>query len=870
MLGKGLDRLVGVVMDHNRIVVVVLLLLTAGIAMGATELNTNPDTDDSDALGDTEVAQKQAYIEDRYAADGRGEEVQLNESERERLARTRSKTVYVHEPGGNVLSKASLLRTLRFQRTLRDDPAVGDLLDGRGRIDGVATLISSRAAGDGNATLDARIDALDETPASEVELLVSETLADESVATAYMPDDYEPGATTAESRRIEVRLAADGDTELAAARPQLQRADQRVYRNARAVTGSDYFTLDSHAFDRASTQQTNNTFQLIVPIALAIILAVLAFVYRDLVDILVGFTGVVVSVLWMFGILGWLQVPANAAIIVGPVLIVGLSVDYGLHVFMRYREQRQAATTERGVASTHDDGIRPSMFRSLRNVAVALALVTVTTAVGFAANLTNDFSAIRGLAVGISVGVVGSFVVFVTLVPALKIGIDGLLERLGLDRSKRPLGDGRVIRPLLLGGVGLARRAAPAVLVLALVVGTVGAGAWFSLDRQGIQQQQGEVAEWKQDLPDPIGWDRPDAYRHSDFVDEAYRSDRFSDYGRSQILVQGPVTDPGTLDQLAAAESQLRESEVFYRAGDRRSIISPLAAIEELAARDERAAARLDKADTDGDGIPDRNLDAVYDALYEVAPEQASNVIERTDGDEYASLRMIVLVKEDATLDERATAMQAAADRIEADSDLTATAVGRGTIVEAESIQTAKSILETLLIALVAVFVMLMIVYRVAEGSASLGAVTVLPIVLVTALLVGSMFLLDIPLTFVTALLVSLVVGLGIDYSIHISDRFAQELDDGADPHAALERAVTGTGGALLGSTLTSAGAFTAILLHPNPQIRSFGTLVVLALTLSFLVSVYVLPSILLLWHRHVRDASAAIESRLPDAVTSD
>jgi len=173
-------------------------------------------------------------------------------------------------------------------------------------------------------------------------------------------------------------------------------------------------------------------------------------------------------------------------------------------------------------------------------------------------------------------------------------------------------------------------------------------------------------------------------------------------------------------------------------------------------------------------------------------------------------------------------------------------------------------------VALVAVFAMLVIVYRLAEGSASLGAVTVLPIALVTAFLIGSMYVLGIPLTVVTALLMSLVVGLGIDYSIHVSDRFARELDRGAGPYGALERAVTGTGGALLGSTLTSAGAFTAILLHPNPQIRSFGTLVVLALTLSFVVCIYVLPSVLVLWYRHVRGWSAAAESRLPDAISSD
>jgi predicted RND superfamily exporter protein len=855
MLGRILDRVVAFVTQHNRLVILILLVLTAGVGLGAGDLNTDPEQD-NDAFGDTEVAQKQAYLAEHYRPDV---ERNISESELRRMARTETKTVYVRDPDGNVLSKSALLRTLQFQQRLQQQPLVGDALE-RGESRGVATLVGQRAAQNSNATVGEQVTALDGLSEEDVERLVGEILSQEMVTQQYMPNDYEPGSTRATSRKMELELRAGQNASVGQAHGTLREASRQVFEHARAVEHPEYFTLDQFAFDKASTKQTNNTFQLIVPFALALILLVLAFVYRDLVDILVGFTGVLVSVLWMFGILGWLQVPANAAIIVGPVLIVGLSVDYGLHVFMRYREQR---------TGDGNSDIRGSMYRSLRSVAVALALVTTTTAVGFAANITNEFSAIRGLAIGISVGVLGSFVIFVTLVPALKISIDGLLERIGLSRTKQPLGEGRFLRPVLLGGVSLARRGAPVVVVVALLVAILGGTAWTGLERKGLQEDQDDVAEWKTQLPDPIGWAEPDAYRHSEFVDETYRSSAWTEYDRSQILVQGPVTDSNTLEQMHAAAERLRESETFYRSDSQQSVISPLAALTLLSERNEQVAAVVRETDTDDNGVPDTDLTRVYDTLYDVAPDRMARVIERTD-DGYASLRMVVLLEESATLDQQATTMQTAADTIEQDSDLTATAVGRGTIIEAESIQTAQSILETLVLALLAVFVILMVVYRLAEGSASLGAVTAFPIAMITAYLIGSMWVLDIPLTVVTALLMSLVVGLGIDYSIHISDRFAQELDAGVAPFQALERAVTGTGGALLGSTLTSAAAFTAILLHPSPRIRSFGTLVILALTLSFVVSVYVLPSILLLWYRHVRGRSTTVRSRLPDWITSD
>jgi multidrug efflux pump subunit AcrB len=62
----------------------------------------------------------------------------------------------------------------------------------------------------------------------------------------------------------------------------------------------------------------------------------------------------------------------------------------------------------------------------------------------------------------------------------------------------------------------------------------------------------------------------------------------------------------------------------------------------------------------------------------------------------------------------------------------------------------------------------------------------------------------------------------------------------------------------LLGSTLTSAGAFATVALVPNPQLVSFGSIVVIALVTAFLVSLLVLPSLLLLWSRYAPNRTTA------------
>ncbi|WP_336037341.1 efflux RND transporter permease subunit [Halobacterium yunchengense] len=831
MIRRTLERVVGVVTAHSALVLVLGLVVSAGVVAGVSQFQMESQAASTDAGGDTTVAQKQAYIEQHYG----------NDSARDATAETR--VVYLRDDDGNVLSKDALLASLRFQQRVLEADAVSEAAADDRPVVGVANVVGARAAGDPDADLDDQVAALEDASPSEVESLVGETLTEGSPALELLPRDYEPGSSEATTRRILVRFdapAGDDGESVAGVDGEFTDAQRVLYEAADAQDGAAYFTLGEHALDDLNAQMQENFVTLVVPVALAVILLVLAFAYRDLVDILVGFAGVVLSVLWMFGILGWLRVQAGNTMIIGVVLVVGLSVDYGLHVFTRYREERGP-----------DEGVREPMTRSLSAVAVALGLVTLTTGIGFLSNAANELPSIRNLAVAITLGVVSSFVIFVTVVPALKVTIDRALEYVGLDRRKQPLGKAGRLERVLASGVTLAKRAAPVVIVLALVAGAAGGAAWTQLDRQGFQQQTDEAAEWKQNLPGPLAWEVPEYSEQSAFVADHYRSPSEADQRRSQLLVEGEVTRDGALDPLQDAKRSLADDDAVFSRGGDAAFQSPVTVMRAVAADDEAFAAVLEDADTDGDGVPERDLEAVYDALYAAAPEDASRVVERTDG-EYRSLRVVVPVAQSATYDAQNDAMKAAADSVDAADGLEATGVGQGRLSTAELSRMADGILETLLLALAAVTVLLVAVFRYTQGSATLGALTALPVGLVTAFVVGGMYVLEIPLTLLTALLLSLVVGLGIDYSIHVTDRFVHERRAGRETTGALREAVTGTGGALLGSTLTSTGAFATLLLLPHPQFQSFGALVVLALSLSFVVSVFVLPSLLYAYSERV------------------
>jgi predicted RND superfamily exporter protein len=831
VIRDGLERAVDAVTEHNRITLLVMVVLTGAVVAGIPMLDTESQAGASiDSFDDLDRVQKAQYIEENY-----GQQAETN---------TTLSKVYVRNESGDVLSKASLLDGLRYQQSVRGNETVYGALHGDGIV-GISNLVATRTAGTTNPDLETQVEALESATPSEVERLVGATLADDPRAQRFLPSDHDPRAASADDRRMLVTLNADAPDET------LSEATAVIHETAKGQSGNEFFTLGSHARGEYNSHFSTQMMQLVVPAALLLILFVLLFAYRDLVDVVVGMTGVVLSVAWMFGIMGWLGVAAGTISIIPVVLITGLSVDFGFHVFNRYREERG-----------DDDGIRGPMNRGVRHVSTALILVTLTAAIGFLANLANPLPVIRNLGVSITLGVVSALVLFTTVVPALKISVDGLLERFGFDRGKRALGHGRYLEPALKTSVTVARRAAPLVLVIAVAGAAAGGLVWTDLDQEQFGGSDADIAEWKQQLPGPMGWETHEYQDRSNHVDEAYKPASATDSMRSTILVEQAVTSDDALEDLHAGTAELERDGVVLETADT-PIRSPVTAMQAVARQDGAFAATFESADTDGDGVPDRNIEALYDAFYEANSDVASQVVERGDG-EYRSLLVTVTLDTNDWADRSSyvATLETGASTMADGGERSATVAGSFAVNQSILDEVQAGILMTMIIALAAVVAAMALVFRLMHGSGTLGVVVAVPIILVVGLVIGGMRLLGIPLNLLTALLMSLVIGLGIDYNIHLGDRFADERRAGAETYEALETAVTGTGGALLGSTLTSVCAFATLLLVPNSGIQSFGTIVVTALLTAFVASVFVLPSLLVLWSRVIPSGVSTRDSQ--------
>jgi len=695
-----------------------------------------------------------------------------------------------------------------------------------------------------DATLTEQRDAVAALNESEREATLGRVLDDEGGPGAvFMPtaesDLYEAGATSAEATVLFVTQRSTETTGQGAASDELIDAQLQIQ-----ALGDDS-DLNTVVFGAGIIADEidgslGDSVAIVGPLALLFVFITLTVAYRDVLDIVLGLIGIVVVLVWTFGFMGWANVDFNQILISVPVLLIGLSIDYAIHVFMRHREQR---TEEDATA-----GPRGSMRVALTGVGVALIYVTATTTIGFLSNLTSPVGPIRDFGVASSFGIFAALLVFTLLIPALKVEIDEVLEGRGVDRRKRAFGTGGgAFSSVLSIGAGGARRGPAAVIVVALVISAGGVFGASQVDTAFEQEDfiADDPPDALKELPEPFAPGDYTAKRNLDFVNDNF----VREGSQAQVLVEGDLTRAETLQRLDATTAVAADQEVTQTvAGGEADITSPLSVMRSVAAENESFAAALEASDTDGDGVPDRNLEAVYDELFAVAPDEAASVVDREDGD-YVAARLVVTVDGGASTADVTEQMRTVA--AEADGDgYTATATGTAVINTIVQDDLLSTVIDSLIVSLVATALFLMLAYRVTEGSASLGAVTITPVILSVTWILGTMFLLGIPFNVLTGTITSLTIGLGVAYSIHLSERYTLELERTGEVWTAMDRAVTGTGGALLGSAATTVGGFGTLALAILPPLQQFGIITGLTIVYAFLASVLVLPSLLVVWTR--------------------
>lgn len=147
--------------------------------------------------------------------------------------------------------------------------------------------------------------------------------------------------------------------------------------------------------------------------------------------------------------------------------------------------------------------------------------------------------------------------------------------------------------------------------------------------------------------------------------------------------------------------------------------------------------------------------------------------------------------------------------------------------------------MRTILLAIAMVIMVLWVYFR----SIRIAIMSSVPTLLTLTWLSGIMYLMDIRITVMTASIGAMMVGISVDYAIHLTHRFHSNVKEGKEN--ATKDTVVGIGTALFASVATTVVGFLAMLLGISPNSQVQGTVLSIGVTIAFIVSIVILPAMM-------------------------
>jgi len=119
-------------------------------------------------------------------------------------------------------------------------------------------------------------------------------------------------------------------------------------------------------------------------------------------------------------------------------------------------------------------------------------------------------------------------------------------------------------------------------------------------------------------------------------------------------------------------------------------------------------------------------------------------------------------------------------------------------------------------------------------------------------------------LNMMSMVLAPMLIGIGMDYGIHLVARYDEERGAGYTIHESLERTFEGAGPGILHAAVTTSVGLFALLLTGVSVLQELGLITGCGLLLTLLSTFVVLPSLLILWDKRHAPASSAGRAGAP------
>ena len=525
------------------------------------------------------------------------------------------------------------------------------------------------------------------------------------------------------------------------------------------------------------------------------------------------------------------------------VLLLGLGIDFAVHILSRYLEEREAGHEVKEAVST-----------TIRETSSGMLVGAITTAIAFLTFLTAEFKAFTQMGVISGVGILLLGITMVFVMPAIILLLD--------SRKSRKSGGYKGYRVLLAVGRIVEKKAIAVVVVMGIIVVSL-LGNVLSIDvktdMSKIYPQSMECLSWLKTVEEEFDFN-PNTltFMVDDLEALEYAASKLR--GRSDIKKLNSILEYLPKEQDYKIRVIKRFNSEVSEAGPQGVALAPSQLINALQGIKEAAAECNVDQTSEGYVVIAQVLDrlnsdkaaAVFASMAEkqgllkklyldklLLNEEAVTLVRLPESVKASfvgkegklSIEVVpnVNIWEKESLDELSGAIKAVSGR---------TPVGMPAIMNEVTAYAKQDILKISALCFAALFVILFILFRSLRDTAAI-LVSLLLTILMT---VGVMPILGIDLNIFSIIAFPVLIGIGVDSGVHLLHRINHS------PDKDISYVLAHTGKAVTMTTMTTLIGFGSLSFVNHPGLASFGITTVVGMLLCLVLTMTLLPAVHILF----------------------
>lgn len=565
------------------------------------------------------------------------------------------------------------------------------------------------------------------------------------------------------------------------------------------------------ALGKVMQQDTQRLF----PIVILIVVTCLFITFRKLKGILVPLAVVLLSLVVTLGVKALFNIPLNIITTTLPVFILSIGVADGIHMFSEYRDQLLKGFDK-----------REAVEQTLAHLTVPVIMTSVTTAVAFYAISLTEIIQLNHFGIFVSLGAMVAMLFSLFFIPALLVLLP---EKKGVRQKKSSKIEQRYAGFL----VAVTRAFVRHPIWTSVFAAAVFMASLFGASKVVVDNNN--AAYFKKDS---------DIYISSQKLNK--------DSAGSAVINFLITADNSEHEPFKQAEN-LAFVDRMVSFLEEQPHVGKVLGLTELIKRIHYAL--NDEADgfnkipqPQKDDAASRHLISQLLLLYENGG--GDTLSDFTDAG-YTRLNIPVVLQTNSSRDiyqlSRAATVYAHKNFPD---HLTLEVSGAANVSVAATDEIVKGQMTSLMVSLAVVLAMLFFTFR----KISYAGIAIVPLIMTISINFGIMGFFRIPLDIGTAIISSIVIGIGVDYAIHYLSRLKNNLDQGTTFSRALENTVSHSGKAIVSNAATVGFGFVALWFSVLTPLIIMGWMITVTMLVSAFSTLVLIPVLLVFVEKRVLD----------------